>query len=73
MGGDNRKGVDDVNMKVKVSDYVRQAIRENLLTALSRAAQSGDSAGAIRLSKYLLKVFHESHNEFVELGSKSDE
>ena len=42
-------------------------VEKNLITALQVAAEAGDSKGAIRLSRYLLKLFNERNDKVIQI------
>lgn len=57
-------------MNIKRSDYIQKMVEKNLLTALQVTADAGDSKGAIRISRYLLKLFNERNDKIIQFGSE---
>ena len=59
-------------MNIKRSEYIQQMVEKNLITALQVTADAGDSKGAIRLSRYLLKLFNERNDKVIQLSYKQE-
>ena len=70
-----RKGGEDINsdVRMKRSDFVKQNVLKNLLIAQKQSAENGDAKSVICLSKYLLRMFNERHDEFIKFSPESDE
>lgn len=60
-------------IKIRTSEFYKQQVMKNLLTALERTAKSGDSRGSIRLSRYILKLSNDGSEEFIEVSSEGNQ
>lgn len=63
----------DSGVYMRNSDIVRYQVMEHLMTALKASAVNGDSIGAIRLARYILKLLNKREDDFVYVRPERDE